>query len=676
MATIATAPTTTPAPQASPPAPTDQDLIPIVLGVVGHRELRDSDVPALSAAIKAVLEEFQSAYPHTPLVLLSSLAAGADQLAARVALDCGWSIRAPLPFPPDAFRASTSFQNDAERQALDQLLQDTRVEWFVAPLPPTVAPPAGGWPSVVQGEAGRDLRRLCYANSGGYIVRHCHALLALWDGNPGDPNRPSGTAEIVAFQLSGRPLALYPWRDAEPLGFRGDRGPLVVVHTPRAGAQPADAPPQTPAGQRSLLVPVENKPLGEPVADPWLVRRLSPGARFLTRVVAALGLRRHRPGGDEERQQFMDICQVIDDFNRDARSAWDNPGLRRRFQRVEEDLAAAKVAAPPALAASGDGQDGADDLAPAKVAAKLRRLLRVRETAAHLSNKLQPWLDGTYVLLFLLLAAALLCFHLYAHWIDSEVPHPPHPALGFAGFLLLLAVAAGLVCYVWWVRLDERRLDYRALAEALRVRRAWALAGIGRSVSNSYLGQLRGELVWARRAVQHVCPPSSVWSRAFEQLPPAEQHERLQFVRQTWVQHQARQFEKSHKKEHGASWLFRGVGFLLALVGWAMLASLVFVGDVHHPPELLLIASSMLVILGGLAIAFCERRSHEELAKQYERMQVIYTNGEAELEARLSEAHVKGAQAALEELGREAIAENAQWLILRRNRPLELHIGG
>jgi hypothetical protein len=32
-------------------------------------------------------------------------------------------------------------------------------------------------------------------------------------------------------------------------------------------------------------------------------------------------------------------------------------------------------------------------------------------------------------------------------------------------------------------------------------------------------------------------------------------------------------------------------------------------------------------------------------------------------------------KSALKALGQEAIAEHAQWLILRRARPLELHIG-
>ena len=60
-----------------------------------------------------------------------------------------------------------------------------------------------------------------------------------------------------------------------------------------------------------------------------------------------------------------------------------------------------------------------------------------------------------------------------------------------------------VVAVDWWMTLDQRRLDSRALAEGLRVRRAWAMAGIGRSVADTYLGQIRSELSWIRLAVQH-----------------------------------------------------------------------------------------------------------------------------------------------------------------------------
>jgi hypothetical protein len=89
-----------------------------------------------------------------------------------------------------------------------------------------------------------------------------------------------------------------------------------------------------------------------------------------------------------------------------------------------------------------------------------------------------------------------------------------------------------------------------------------------------------------------------------------------------------------------------------------------------------LIVFSMLVIFGGLLIALFERLSHEELAKQYKRMALVFEAGLREFDACLKRGAFAEAQLLLEALGREAIAEHASWVILRRSRPLELHIGG
>ena len=95
-----------------------------------------------------------------------------------------------------------------------------------------------------------------------------------------------------------------------------------------------------------------------------------------------------------------------------------------------------------------------------------------------------------------------------------------------------------------------------------------------------------------------------------------------------------------------------------------------------YPRHSILILASSLVIVGGLCIAYCERRSYEELSKQYERMAILFANGDRELGERLADRDVNGARRVIAALGHEAIIEHAQWLILRRARQLELHIGG
>src|ERR1700677_1620332 len=127
-------------------------LIPIVLGVVGHRKIPtdQQSLQALTGALDKVFADFDAAYPNSPKVLLSSLSPGANQLAAKVALDRkNWKVRVPLAFTPAQFLKSTSFRiRDENGERFDVAAQDEfkrllaldRVEWFVVPLPPEKQP--------------------------------------------------------------------------------------------------------------------------------------------------------------------------------------------------------------------------------------------------------------------------------------------------------------------------------------------------------------------------------------------------------------------------------------------------------------------------------------------------------------------------------------------------------
>ena len=95
------------------------------------------------------------------------------------------------------------------------------------------------------------------------------------------------------------------------------------------------------------------------------------------------------------------------------------------------------------------------------------------------------------------------------------------------------------------------------------------------------------------------------------------------------------------------------------------------------PGYVLLIAYGALVVFGGLALAYRERQFYEELAKQYDRMTIVFDHALDELTSSLStpQPDIERAQEVIKALGREAMAEHAQWLILRRSHPLEPPVG-
>ena len=74
-----------------------KQIIPVVVGVTGHRQLRPEDRKALYESVCAELRALRETCPHSPLVMLNSLAEGADLLCARAAEELGIPLIAALP---------------------------------------------------------------------------------------------------------------------------------------------------------------------------------------------------------------------------------------------------------------------------------------------------------------------------------------------------------------------------------------------------------------------------------------------------------------------------------------------------------------------------------------------------------------------------------------------------
>ena len=182
--------------------------IPIVVGVTGHRDLREQDIPTLRVFVRAELQKLKDANQHSHLIMLNALAAGADLLCAEVALEAGIALIAPLPMPVEEYRQDFM---DADLIRLDAALNKAKEVFIVPAIEPCPEPVS---------------REFLYRQAGKYIALNSHVLLALWDGSPAKPDG-CGTAEAVGFML-GRSLEL---------GFRcfqtKNDGAVIHILTPR-----------------------------------------------------------------------------------------------------------------------------------------------------------------------------------------------------------------------------------------------------------------------------------------------------------------------------------------------------------------------------------------------------------------------------------------------------------
>jgi len=152
------------------------------IGATGHRFLTDAD--HLAMAVNDALNRIEQRFGHSPMMVLSSLAEGADRIiAAEVLRRPGATLMVPLPLPVDDYRQD--FSGEASAAEFDAFLARAQQ---VVQLPPTPT------------------RADAYAAAGHYVVDQCEILIAMWDGQLAQGR--GGTALIVErARERGIPLA-------------------------------------------------------------------------------------------------------------------------------------------------------------------------------------------------------------------------------------------------------------------------------------------------------------------------------------------------------------------------------------------------------------------------------------------------------------------------------------
>jgi hypothetical protein len=269
------------------------------------------------------------------------------------------------------------------------------------------------------------------------------------------------------------------------------------------------------------------------------------------------------------------------------------------------------------------------------------------------------------VLRLTLLFAALLAliFEIYAEVLPTR-------ALPAA---YLVAFASLTIILLWQGRRDVqgRYLDYRALAEGLRVQFYWRLAGLHDSASSSYLRKQLDELRWIREAL-----------RAAAALPPPDTaHPELAVAH--WVGGQAAYYadrahsqrERLHHLERRSRY-FLGAGLVATaglVVFWSRLETLPLW---HH---WIVVLMGFAPIGAALWETYAERLGLRTQVNQYARFAGIFRRAGrfAERLERHPGQHDRhhALVALLRELGREALMENGDWVLLLRERPIVLPKG-
>ncbi|MFG2619879.1 hypothetical protein ACGFXC_19950 [Streptomyces sp. NPDC048507] len=147
------------------------------IGVTGHRSIPVEALGPVRDGLRSALDGRQG-----PLEALSSLADGADQLFAAIALECGADLTVVIPSGDyeDTFEDPGALAR--YRRLRDRATQEVRMAFA------------------------RSTDEAYYA-AGTYIADSCDRLVAVWDGLPARGH--GGTAEIVAYARAlGKPVTV------------------------------------------------------------------------------------------------------------------------------------------------------------------------------------------------------------------------------------------------------------------------------------------------------------------------------------------------------------------------------------------------------------------------------------------------------------------------------------
>jgi hypothetical protein len=157
------------------------------VGITGHRRL--DDPAALVPAIREAMQLLRDLLPghadsDVVLVVVSSLAEGADRLVAReLLIEQTSRLEVILPVARTAY--VEDFQDAESRKEFRSLLARA---------------------SLVRQAPGRSTRQEAYEWAGRRVVDRCDALIAVWDGQPARGR--GGTQQIVEYARNGEvPLA-------------------------------------------------------------------------------------------------------------------------------------------------------------------------------------------------------------------------------------------------------------------------------------------------------------------------------------------------------------------------------------------------------------------------------------------------------------------------------------
>lgn len=252
--------------------------------------------------------------------------------------------------------------------------------------------------------------------------------------------------------------------------------------------------------------------------------------------------------------------------------------------------------------------------------------------------------------------------------------------------LLLLNAGLILVAFLFYKfgntrRFESKYLDYRALAEGLRIQFFWQTAGMNDTVADHFIFEQRDELDWIQNALQSFSLG----------LVNESSHQSSEWILEHWIRDQRTYFvgdqesgRKGSARAHAISeskltlWMQRlfyiGIGLMVttALSYEVIYEGLQFEWKSFLLNSLLAFSGALLCLVPTLKL-YLDTMAYDEHSKRYLRIGQTYIQAEKLLSS-LDANDVETMRRVYLHLGVKSIKESCDWIMIHRQRPVKVPV--
>lgn len=312
----------------------------------------------------------------------------------------------------------------------------------------------------------------------------------------------------------------------------------------------------------------------------------------------------------------------------------------------------------------------------------VQNLMQHYAAADVLSLHYQQWKMKSMKMIYALGLGSIIMFLVY-HLLESKF------MLLF--YILFFAVAYAVYFFSRKKEMEIKYLDYRALAEGLRVQIFWSLAGLNDDITDYYLYEQKNELIWIENAIRTL-------NLKIEKCK--EKLKNYEHVLKYWIEDQHLYYKGAViKNEIKLRRNKKIVEFLVTatfLISIFLIYSEYFTNICTLPSNILKIIPEgirevlfprfeeileknwillgMEVIAAGAAVFenFIETTALREQVKRYSRMLELFEGGNKHIGEALNQNKYDAADDYIRALGKECLIENGEWILLYRERPIKI----